>query len=211
MSCRQRGPGSLSIPHPPLHARLREAIIESIGLVFRNTRDNSSWWDRRVLPLDLHIPSGRSQIKNSSPSYDTERHLYIHVPTYIEDRRWDNHIPFSCPLCKSVLPPGFKQRVSCLQDRHANHYTTATYTTQHSPILSSLSPTAPSIPYLKHWHHICCTYITVLYFLRRCRCLVLRYRTNSTAHIPVYSSPVRDIRILKEFLDAGTDFWGLID
>ena len=33
--------------------------------------------------------------------------------------------------CISELPPGFKLSVSQLQDRHANHYTTAAYTTQH--------------------------------------------------------------------------------
>ena len=33
---------------------------------------------------------------------------------------------------KSVLLPGFEQQVSRLQHRHANHYTTAAYTTQHS-------------------------------------------------------------------------------
>ena len=32
--------------------------------------------------------------------------------------------------CKSVLPPRFEQRVSRLQDRYANHHTTAAYTTQ---------------------------------------------------------------------------------
>ena len=35
------------------------------------------------------------------------------------------------PCCKGLLPPGFKPQISRLQDRHANHNTTAAYTTQH--------------------------------------------------------------------------------
>ena len=33
-------------------------------------------------------------------------------------------------FCKNLLLPGFEPQVSSLQDRHANHYTTAAYTTQ---------------------------------------------------------------------------------
>ena len=41
---------------------------------------------------------------------------------------------FFSQFCKILLPPGFEPRVSRLQDRHANHYTTAAYTAQQFPL-----------------------------------------------------------------------------
>lgn len=39
-------------------------------------------------------------------------------------------------LCKILLPPGIEIRISYLQGRHADHYTTATYTTQQSVLIT---------------------------------------------------------------------------
>ena len=49
--------------------------------------------------------------------------------------------------CKSLLPPGFEPRVSHLQDRHPNHYTTASYTTQHRTQFSGTQHGAPYWPH----------------------------------------------------------------
>ena len=65
----------------------------------------------------------------------TEGILNLAVEMYMKNlsaqTNKDNQLCYWCAMCKRVLPPGFEPRVSCLQDRHVNHYNhynTAVYT-----------------------------------------------------------------------------------
>ena len=89
-------------------------------------------------PEQCTLPKNKEQSLGVSTSLRNLSSSIKYKVEQLQSFHKNQNFAYNVETCKSPLPPGFEPQISRLQDRHANHYTTAAYTTQQDPNMNKV-------------------------------------------------------------------------